>query len=161
MTMPPRILMAVTIATVLAVSPDIGLAATLGVVIEDPGEHAARCGVNKQELLDLAKLTLRNNRVQPVDRAKAFLWVQPIVINALPNARNEFCAGNLRVSVEALGKVIDGSEFKNPEFGKDGIGTISLCQVSKVVIGPISQFAPGMSMYEENLIKQCLGSLDY
>ena len=126
------------------------------IVIEDLDQDAATCGILKSSLESIAALTLRNNGIQVVETlTNPYFYVratmQPI------SQGNQFvgCAAYLGVSLVASVPAPTG-RFKPRRW----VGA-QLCENSQILSGAPPRFSRSMENSLEQIIKFCLGSLDY
>lgn len=129
--------------------------ASLDVVVEELDSEAAACGVTKSQLVDLARLTLRNNRVQPstVEGGVAYLYVRVAVVHR----SGVGCMGSLDIQIKTIAEPLIKTGFRNPK----GYPMAVLCDEGGLVVAPRAVYSSQLEQEMESFIKQCLGSLDY
>jgi hypothetical protein len=144
-----------TIAAITILSCSCAVdAASVDVVVESLDKPAQDCGISSSQLESLARLTLRNNRVQPTtDKTGAYLYVRVTAVGG-----TGFCAAAIHVAIMAPLPITGSSGFTVPK--SRGIAAV-LCESGSMLSGPQSNIASRVSIDVEDLTKQCLGSLDY
>jgi hypothetical protein len=130
----------------------------ISLVIEQTNEPAVSCGITKSGIDSIAALTLRNNgiRVASSSTGTPFMWIQVVGLHPSSTRCSYFTNLSVRTYISLSPK--GGGDFK-PRNGP--VVPAVLCE--QTVLGTIDQGNAAMyfSNSLENLIKLCLGELDY
>jgi hypothetical protein len=129
----------------------------LTIAIDGLDEDATKCGVSKSQLESIAALTLRNNGIQAVDKlTNPFLYVSTVFLSTAAGG----CAFHTRVSIRGLSP----SDFAKAPLGAftpRAASNTELCHDGSLNTSGKATISANMTQTLENLIKQCLGQLDY
>ena len=126
----------------------------LYVSVEGVDQDARECGVTEQTLRSPAVATLRNNRIDIVnDRTLPYLSVKP---NVMALASGNHCVYSLEVAIrdEDAPKVRSGFKTRRAS-------SVFLCKQDSLWIVPKLDVPKKLSESVEQLLKLCLGNLDY
>ena len=126
----------------------------LYVSVEGVDQDARECGVTEQTLRSPAVATLRNNRIDIVnERALPYLSVKP---NVMALASGNHCVYSLEVAIrdEDAPKVRSGFKTRRAS-------SVFLCKQDSLWIVPKLDVPKKLSESVEQLLKLCLGNLDY
>ena len=131
---------------------------SLQIVSEDPQGDAAQCGIDKSGIESIAALTLRNNGIQAVtDFNKAHLYLNTTTLTTASGA----CAVNYDVAVRTyLPMPPSGIDGFMPRKGRT-FAKVELCRRGGLLIVPRVVAAENTYQKLENVIKLCLGELEY
>jgi hypothetical protein len=126
----------------------------LSIIVETLDQDATNCGITKDSIESIARLTLRNNGVATASaQTNPWLYIAPTV---LAN-----CAFHMQVSVQGMAPLDLAAGTTSLGGFKSKMRLTTLCSQNSVSSatrsGAPAQF---LNMLETNL-KLCLGSLEY
>ena len=130
----------------------------LQIVVERLDEDAEKCGVREGQLESIAALTLRNNGIQTVsERTNPYLHVS---VTFLPTTAGG-CAFSTHVAVMGFSQSDDAKRPIGAFKKRKSLTQTELCEQGNLSLSSQVRVATNMTQVLENLIKQCLGQLDY
>lgn len=131
----------------------------LKIIIEDMDEDAIKCGISKYDLEATAKLTLRNNRISPVENPSELVASLYIALNVIRLNTGQGCVWNLNTSVYSFSQ---SDLTMNPlrGFSAKGRKTV-LCDRNSLGVSNAGRASSAIFGGVEQTIKLCLGEMEY
>ena len=144
-----------SVAVALFVGCATAHAATIEIVVERSAADAEKCNVSGAQLESIARLTLRNSRLDPAGGLLSpYLYIRPTVMQTAGG----LCVAEIGVSIRQLIPTPAGLAFKP---AKIQVVAIVLCEEGAILSGPAYNFGERIVTAVEQKIKVCLGQLDY
>ena len=130
---------------------------TLQIIIEEIGEPAEKCGVNKQTLRAPAVLTLRNNGISVSDAGtEPHLYIQAIML-----AVNNMCTWSLSIQIRDYESATMRGRFKKNRAELSGLEAILMCSETSLGVSTKNGVVKQLSDFVEQSLKLCLSKVDY
>lgn len=125
----------------------------LQIYVPELDSDTTTCGIQKSSLESIAALTLRNNGIHASQKTNPYLFIHP---RAYQIKGVEACIAYLSVTVEMPADKQSVNGFK-----ARGETSTQLCGREAMYHGPISGMASQTIGYVEDMVKLCLGDLEY